>query len=281
MDEWWASAGSHVGEWLAALGRLEAASAVATLAADHPDWAFPEWQPATEAPLMEATGLGHPLLGDHERVSNDLALGPPGRVLLVTGSNMSGKSTLLRSVGLASVLAGAGGPACASALRLPAMRLFTSMRIQDSIEAGVSFFMAELNRLAALLQAAPQRGGGSAPLLYLVDEILQGTNSDERRIAGRRLIRHLLRRHAIGAVTTHDLDFHRHPEIEAASLKVHFREEVGDADGGGSLTFDYRLREGLATTRNALALAERVGLTDPDSANDPVATQDLEGRLEG
>ena len=128
--------------------------------------------------------------------------------------------------------------------------------------------MAELLRLKALLDAAtgPAGKGGAVqarPLLYLVDEILQGTNSEERRVAGRRLIRQLLRRSALGAVTTHDLELHRHPEVESGSVLVHFRESLDEA--GEGLRFDYLLRPGLATTRNALRLAERVGLTDPDA----------------
>jgi hypothetical protein len=266
LDHWRASAGRRAASWMESLGTLEALSSLGTLAADHPDWAFPELAPAGAPPLLEAEGLGHPLLVDGIGVRNDVTLGPPGRVLLITGSNMAGKSTLLRSLGLAVVLAGTGAPVCARRLRLVEGRLFTSMRVQDSIEAGVSFFMAELERLAALLRAAPVIGSDDPPLIFLVDEILQGTNSDERRIAGRRLVRHLLRRRAIGAVTTHDLEFHRHPEIEAAAELAHFRESVDTLEGEEALTFDYHLRPGLATTRNALRLAERVGLTDPDAS---------------
>jgi DNA mismatch repair ATPase MutS len=258
-----------------AMGRLEALSSLATLAADHPGWAYADVTPADSEPRFHARDLGHPLLRPDECVCNDVELGPPGTVLLVTGSNMSGKSTLLRSIGLAAVLSGAGAPVCARQLRLPAVTLFTSMRVQDSLEAGVSFFMAELLRLKALLDAAPLPLGdprrleahasdGERPLLYLVDEILQGTNSEERQQAGRRLIRHLLRRWALGAVTTHDLELHREPEVEAAAVLVHFRETLDEA--GDGLHFDYRLREGLATTRNALRLAENVGLTDPDQS---------------
>lgn len=265
LDQWRASAGQRAAGWMEALGTLEALSSLGALAADHPDWVFPELAPAGEPVLFESEGLGHPLLADGVAVRNDVTLGPPGHVLLITGSNMAGKSTLLRSLGLAVVLAGTGAPVCARRLRLVEGRLFTSMRVQDSIEAGVSFFMAELERLAALLRSAPLAASDEPPLIYLVDEILQGTNSDERRIAGRRLVRHLLRRRAIGAVTTHDLEFHRHPEIEAAAELAHFRESVGAVEGGEGLTFDYRLRPGLATTRNALRLAERVGLTDPDA----------------
>jgi hypothetical protein len=267
LDDWRASAGRRAAGWMESLGTLEALSSLGTLAADHPEWAFPELLPKGAPPLLEAEGLGHPLLGDTVGVRNDVTLGPPGRVLLITGSNMAGKSTLLRSLGLSVVLAGTGAPVCARGLRLVEGRLFTSMRVQDSIEAGVSFFMAELERLAALLRAAPPVGSDDPPLIFLVDEILQGTNSDERRIAGRRLVRHLLRRRAIGAVTTHDLEFHDHPEIEAAAELAHFRESVDTLAGERGLTFDYLLRPGLATTRNALRLAERVGLTDPDAAD--------------
>jgi DNA mismatch repair ATPase MutS len=257
--------GTDAEGWMDAMGRLEALSAMAAVAGDHPDWCWPRFDEGREHPRLSAEGLGHPLLHTSGCVGNDVELGPPGTVLLVTGSNMSGKSTLLRSVGLAVVMAEAGMPVCASRLTLPPVRLFTSMRVQDSLEAGVSYFMAELLRLKALLNAAEEGGGETRgrPLLYLVDEILQGTNSEERRVAGRRLIRHLLRRRALGAVTTHDLELHRDPEVEAAAVLVHFRESLDEA--GAGLSFDYRLRQGLATTRNALRLAERVGITDPDA----------------
>ena len=266
LDRWRRRWGSDVSGWMEALGHVEALSALATLAADHPDWAFPDAMPAVEGAgelRFVARDLGHPLIPPGRCVRNDVELGPPGTVLLITGSNMSGKSTLLRSIGLAVVLARAGGPVCARELHLPPVRLFTSMRVQDSVETGVSFFMAELLRLKALLDAAPMVDAPASdpPLLYLVDEVLQGTNSEERQVAGRRLIRHLLRRRAIGAVTTHDLDLHRDPRVESNAVLVHFRESVDDE--GHGLTFDYRLRPGLATTRNALLLAERIGLTEP------------------
>ncbi len=266
LDDWRRRRGRDAPGWMESLGHLEALSALATLAADHPDWAFPDataTSPGLDAVRFVARDLGHPLIPPGRCVRNDVELGPPGTVLLITGSNMSGKSTLLRSIGLAVVLARAGGPVCATELHLPPVRLFTSMRVQDSVEAGVSFFMAELLRLKALLDAAPAPDAPASdpPLLYLVDEVLQGTNSEERQVAGRRLIRHLLRRRAIGAVTTHDLDLHRDPRVESNAVLVHFRESV-DEEGHG-LTFDYRLRSGLATTRNALLLAERIGLTEP------------------
>jgi hypothetical protein len=272
LDRWRDRWGRDVPGWMEALGHIEALSALATLSADHLDWAFPE--PGGGGPdgtgsgeptvRFSARGIGHPLIPPGRCVRNDVDLGPPGSVLLITGSNMSGKSTLLRSIGLAVVLARAGGPVCARELHLPEVRLFTSMRVRDSVEEGVSFFMAELLRLKALLDAAPSPDAPTAevPLLYLVDEILQGTNSEERQVAGRRLIRHLLGRRAIGAVTTHDLDLHRDSRLEPHAKLVHLRESV-DSDGKG-LSFDYLLRPGLATTRNALLLAETIGLTEPE-----------------
>ena len=209
---------------------------------------------------MEAEGLGHPLLSDAVRRTSDVQLDPPGRFLLVTGSNMSGKSTLLRSIGLAAVLGQAGSVVCARRLEMSPLQTFTSMRIRDSLTDGVSHFMAELLRLKALVDAVPV-GTDQPALLYLIDEVLQGTNSEERRVAARRIVRHLLASHAIGAVTTHDLSLHDDSTLDPASRKVHFRETVG-GEGGPLLTFDYVLRPGLATSRNALKLLHLVGL-DP------------------
>jgi len=258
LERWRAEAGAHVPDWLDALGELEALSALAALAHDHPDWCWPEL--VDGEPCLIAEQLGHPLLGDAVRRPSDAALDPPGRFLLVTGSNMSGKSTLLRSLGLAAVMAQAGSVVCARRLRVTPLRTFTSMRIHDSVTEGVSLFMAELNRLKELVDAADRPAPDGSALLYLIDEVLQGTNSDERRIAARRIVRHLLGARAIGAVTTHDLSLHEDPALERAATKVHFRERVGGGEGGAMLTFDYKLREGLATSRNALKLLEIVGL---------------------
>ena len=268
LDAWRARHGASVEAWFERLGELEAAAALGALAHDHPGWAFPEIDPVGGTPEFDAAGLGHPLLAPDVRRTNDLVLDPPGRFLLVTGSNMSGKSTLLRSIGLAVVLGNAGGPVCASRCRMTVLRPFTSMRLADSIESGVSLFMAELRRLKALVDAAPAPGDPGPALLYLVDEVLQGTNSEERRIAARRIITHLLGRRAIGAVTTHDLALHEEPGLAAAATLVHFRETVG-GEGEPMLTFDYRLREGLATSRNALRLLRMVGLDGDDREPGP------------
>lgn len=267
LERWRARAGAAVPRWFEALGELEALSALATLAHDQPEWGFPELRDGE--PGFVAEGLGHPLIADPKRRTSDVTLDPPGGFLLVTGSNMSGKSTLLRSIGLAAVLGQAGSVVCARGLSMTPLRTFTSMRIHDSLTEGVSHFMAELLRLKALVDAADEGGAGGTDsdddarpaLLYLIDEVLQGTNSEERRVAARRIISHLLDSHAIGAVTTHDLALHEEPRLDDASRKVHFRETV-DEEGDRVLTFDYVLRPGLATSRNALKLLRIVGLDD-------------------
>lgn len=268
LERWRARAGAHVETWFDVLGELEALGALATLAHDHPDWCWPE---VTEgAPRFEADQLGHPLLPESVLKTSDVRLDPPGRFLLVTGSNMSGKSTLLRSIGLASVLAQAGSVVCAQRATLTPLRTFTSMRIHDSLTGGVSLFMAELLRLKALVDAA-DRADGRPALLYLIDEVLQGTNSEERRVAARRIVSHLLDTNSIGALTTHDLALHEDSRLDPASTKVHFREQVGEA-GDRVLTFDYLLRPGLATSRNALKLLRIVGLdTDGEAEERPLS----------
>jgi DNA mismatch repair ATPase MutS len=218
------------------------------------------------------------------RVVNDVVVGPPGTFLLVTGSNMSGKSTLLRAIGVNVVLAGAGGPVCAGGLRLPPVALWTSVRVQDSLERGVSYFMAELQRLKLVVDAARlqhERGGTQRvpSLLYLLDEILQGTNTVERQIAARRIIAFLVASGAIGAVSTHDLALADAPELSAGTRPVHFTDTVGDGAGRPVMSFDYRLRPGVATTTNALRLMELVGLDlDGMETIPPVVDVDLARR---
>jgi DNA mismatch repair ATPase MutS len=258
LDRWRAASGSSVRGWLDALGSWEALSALAALAYDNPGWCDPVFTDGAEV-RVSATAAGHPLLSAHQCVCNDVELGPPGTFLLVTGSNMSGKTTLLRAIGANAVLAGAGAPVCARAFSLPPVRVHTSMRIDDSLAQGVSLFMAELLRIRGIVEAADAQG---PPVLYLLDEILHGTNTAERRVAARAVIRHLLAKGAVGAVSSHDLTLAEAADLDAAASKVHFREQVGRAEGRTHLTFDYLLRPGLATTRNALKLLDAVGLGD-------------------
>ncbi|HSK09205.1 MAG TPA: hypothetical protein VK911_06490 [Vicinamibacterales bacterium] len=261
LERWQARAGSHLRQWFDALGEAEALAALAWLAHDNPSWAFPVVEEA--AGRLTAEALGHPLLPDHQRVANDVEVGPRGTCLLVTGSNMSGKSTLLRAIGVNVVLAQAGGVVCARRLVMPPVAPFTSMRVQDSLAEGVSYFMAALRRLRLLVTEAERAREQAAPLLYLLDEILQGTNTAERQVAVRRIMAHLLGLPAIGAVTTHDLELANAPELADRCRPVHFTEGVATEGEGVKLSFDYRLRPGVATSRNALKLLQLMGLDAP------------------
>lgn len=257
LERWQRNSGAHARDWLAALGEAEAMSAFGTLAYENPEWVMPE---LVDGPArLEATSLGHPLIAARSRVSNDITVGPPGTFVLVTGSNMSGKSTLLRAIGTNVVLAQAGGPVCAASMRLTLVDVWTSIRIDDSLEAGVSLFMAELQRLKRIVDAArdPAR---VRPLLYLLDEMLHGTNTAERRIAARRVLTYLVEAGAIGAVTTHDLTLAEDSSLDSAAQRVHFTEQFENRDGAMAMTFDYQLRPGLATSANALKLLAMIGL---------------------
>jgi DNA mismatch repair ATPase MutS len=253
IESWQRGAGRHARDWLAALAEIEALASLAALAHAEPTWIDPTLH---AEPVLTAKGLGHPLLSA-SRVANDVELGPPGSFLLVTGSNMSGKSTLLRSLGVNVILAQAGGPVCATSLQMPPLRVGASIRVQDSMEEATSLFMAELKRLKQVIDEA---SAGGATYLYLLDEILHGTNSHERRFAVRAVLERLLELRAIGAVSTHDLDLAVAPELAAAAQAVHFRETIIETPTGRKMTFDYHMRPGLATTTNALVLLEMVGL---------------------
>jgi hypothetical protein len=261
LERWQRQAGPHVRGWLEALGEVEALCALAGLAHANPDWAFPEFEEAE--PRLVAGSLGHPLIDPSRRVDNDVSLGPPGRCLLVTGSNMSGKSTLLRAIGTNAVLALAGAPVCARRLRLPHLRIWTSMRVEDSLERGVSFFLAEVQRLKQVFDAARQATPEGPLVCYLLDEILQGTNTAERQVAARRVLLHLADCHAIGAVSTHDLTLADAPELRPLIDPVHFTEQVNEEAGRAAMSFDHVLRPGIATSTNALRLMDLMGLALP------------------
>lgn len=261
IEKWQGRAGSHIRHWLRVLGDFEAIGALSGLAFDNPDWAFPDVVPQGTTAVV-AKDLGHPLLSASQRVTNDVEVGPSGTFLLVTGSNMSGKSTLLRSLGVNVVLAQAGGPVCASSFQLPPLRLATSIQVEDSLEEGTSFFMAELKRLKMVVDSADLlEGSRERRLLYLLDEVLRGTNSRERQIAVQKVLSHLLAKGAIGAISTHDLELANLSGLDSAARPIHFRETVHAPDAEGAvMTFDFKARPGVATTTNALRLLALVGL---------------------
>ncbi|MDQ3043601.1 MAG: DNA mismatch repair protein MutS [Chloroflexota bacterium] len=272
LEGWQDRSGAHCRGWLTILGAVEALSALAVLAHDEPEWGFPDLDPT--ALSLTARGLGHPLIAPERRVVNDVTVGPAGTFLLVTGSNMSGKSTLLRALGVNIVLAGAGAPVCATECRLPPVELWTSVHIEDSLARGVSLFLAELQRLKRIVDAARSaeaKGVLGPPVFYLLDELLQGTNSVERQIAARRVINSLASMGALGAVSTHDLTLADAPDLHESAQLVHFIDSLISGDDGPEMVFSYRLHPGIATSTNALRLMELIGL---DLSSETLAQRD-------
>jgi hypothetical protein len=260
IERWQQRSGQAVRHWLRQLGELEAISALAGLAHDNPRWALPEISSSSEKRLV-AEDLGHPLLDPASCVRNGVELGPQGTFLLVTGSNMSGKSTLLRAIGINVILAQAGGPVCARAMTLTPLSLGTSFRIEDSLAQGVSYFMAELLRLKQIVDQA-RSTGQDRTLLFLLDEILLGTNIVERQLAVRRVLLHLIECGAIGAISTHDLTLATVDDLAQRCRPVHFIESFQEQAVGPQMSFDYKLRQGISPTTNALKLLKLVGLED-------------------
>lgn len=266
LERWNQRVGRRTGDWFAALGELEALSSLATLAFGDPDAHMPEVGPAG-GPLT-AQALGHPLLASESRVSNDLELAGPGCALIVTGSNMAGKSTLLRALGVNVALALAGGPVCAKALRVPLVRLRASMRADDSLESHASYFQAELLKLRTVVEQAELE----PPVLFLLDELLRGTNARARHVGARAVLLHLLKRSALGLVATHDVALSElEREYPGQIRNVHFTDVIED----GEMRFDYRLREGVVRTSNALRLLALAGI---DVAADDTAVFDAEDK---
>lgn len=254
IEHWQATYSSKVKQWFTSLGEFEALASLASLRYDEPDWVFPK---LNKSGAIEADTLGHPLISSDVRVSNSVNVGPEGRFVLVTGSNMSGKSTLLRSIGLNVTLAQAGGVVCAKALAVPKVSIASSMRVQDSLSDGLSFFMAELKRIKEVVLQAKASVKEDRAVLFLLDEILQGTNTVERREIVQRVMAHLVKCNAIGLITTHDLALAEMDNLTDHADLIHFRETfTRDDDGKPSMTFDYQIREGVATTTNALKILE-------------------------
>ncbi len=243
--------GRDLARRLAAVGEFETLAALAGYAFDNPGDPFPEVVP--DGPCFDAEGLGHPLLPPDRCVRNDLRLADGLRLLVVSGSNMAGKSTLLRSVGINAVLAQTGAPVRAARLRLSPCVVGATLRVQDSLQAGRSRFYAEILRVRQLLELAR----GSPPLLFLLDELFQGTNSHDRRVGAEAVVRSLLDAGAMGLMTTHDLALTEITELLAPrAANVHFEDQFAD----GVMTFDYRLRPGVVPKSNALALMRAVGI---------------------
>jgi hypothetical protein len=251
-ERWRQAHGHAVRSWLRVIGEIEALICLATYSYEHPDDPFPQFVQGCAA-LFEGIDIGHPLVAAGKCVRNDVRLSDGKRVFLVSGSNMSGKSTLLRTVGINAVLAMAGAPVRARSLRLTPLHVGACIRINDSLQEGSSRFYAEITRLRALFDVA----GGGPSLLFLLDELLQGTNSNDRRIGAEGIVRALLNRGAIGLVSTHDLALaDMGGSLNGQLSNVHFQEEFEN----GRMCFDYKLRAGLVTKSNGLALMRSIGL---------------------
>ena len=252
IERWRVQWGPHIGDWVAAVGEFEALSSLASFAYERPDAVFPELVEAAE-PRYDAEGIVHPLIPAREAIANDVALNRQTPLWIVSGSNMSGKSTLLRAVGISVVLAWAGAPVTAKGLRLSRLRLGASLRANDSLTDHRSRFYAEITRLKDIVDAA----GAGIQVLFLLDELLSGTNSHDRRIGAEALIKGLLDRGAIGLATTHDLALSEIADSLGTRAKnVHFEDQFES----GKIAWDYRLRPGVVKRGNALELMRAVGL---------------------
>ncbi|WP_461052333.1 MutS-related protein [Spirosoma arcticum] len=272
LERWKKQYGSDIAHWLKALGELEALNSLAGFAYAHPTYATPDI--TDDELILDITAAAHPLLPPDRSVANSLALDGSGQTVLITGSNMSGKSTFLRTVGANIVLALAGAVVSAERFQCSPVRVFTSMRTQDSLEESTSSFYAELKRLQTLIglskqintipQDRPGRSAGAGeplpqdrlPVLYFLDEILKGTNSADRHRGAEALIRQLHRTLASGFVSTHDLELGQLTDATDFVRNFHFQSDLDN----GQLVFDYKLRNGICASFNASQLMRAIGI---------------------
>lgn len=255
IERWMRTVGRRCGMWFVILGEIEALCSLAVLKHQELGATMPEIVDPEDG--LHAEQIAHPLLPPDTRVANDVAIERPGQCLIVTGSNMAGKSTLLRAVGVNVALALAGGPVIAKKMKVPRVRIRASMRIADSLQSGASYFQAELGRLRLVVHRAEE----TPPILFLLDELLRGTNARARHIGARAVVQHLLERDAMGLVATHDIALSKLEQERPGQVRnVHFTDVIED----GVMTFDYHLREGVVKTSNALRLLAEVGIAVED-----------------
>jgi DNA mismatch repair ATPase MutS len=252
IEAWRQRYGQSVRQWLSAVGEIEALISLAGYTYEHSADVFPEFVESGSA-LLEAEGLAHPLLPAQQAVSNDLRLGSELRLMIVSGPNMSGKSTLIRAVGINAVLAQCGAPVRARGLRMSRLQLGASICVLDSLQGGVSRFYAEITRVKAIAELT----AGPLPVLFLLDELLGGTNSNDRRVGAEAVVRSLVTKGAIGLVTTHDLALTLMAQnMNGQAGNFHFEDRIEN----GHLRFYYQLVPGVATSSNALKLMRSIGL---------------------
>ena len=258
MEKWKQQSGQALGEWFDALGKIEALASLAVIRFDHPDWVMPTI--IDSQPIFEAVALGHPLLSVEKRKHNDLIFNGKVKALLITGSNMSGKSTILRTAGINLVLAYAGAPVCARSFQASFMSIYSCMRVSDNLEENISSFYAELLRIKRIVQKAES----GERVFFLLDEVFKGTNSLDRHTGARVLIKKLSQTNALGLVSTHDLELCDLAEENERIVNYHFQEYYQE----GKIYFDYQLRPGPSTTRNALYLMQLAGIKVDEKESD-------------
>lgn len=251
LEKWKSQYGKNALSWFQVYGEMEALSSLGTLRFNHPDWTFPVM--VSEEGVFQSMELGHPLIPVGKRVTSSIVVEGKGQLALITGSNMAGKSTFLRSVGINTILAMAGAPVCARSLTVSHLRVMSSMRVSDNLEESTSTFYAELKKLKTIIDAVNKK----EPILILLDEILRGTNSGDRHQGSAALIRQLIRQQATGLLATHDLELASLTnEFPGHIRNYHFDVQVE----GEELYFDYKLKEGVCTSMNASLLMRKIGI---------------------
>ena len=251
LEKWKRQNKENVMQWFEALGNFEATGSLATVAFNHPEWCFPVFK--KQHFFMEGKDVGHPLIHPDKRVNNPVNINKAGELMLVTGSNMAGKSTYLRSIGINTILAMAGAPVCAEYFCLSPVQIISSMRIADNLEESTSTFYAELKKLKAIIDKV----NNNENIFILLDEILRGTNSLDRHTGSVALIKQLIKHNASGIIATHDVELAKMKEEYPANiLNHHFDVQVNNDE----LYFDYRLKEGICSSMNASILMKKIGI---------------------
>jgi len=252
LEKWKEAYKTEFPEWIEAVGNIECLSSLATLAFSHPSFTYPV--PLEGEQLrVSATGMAHPLIPARESVTNDCTIGKDQRLILVTGSNMSGKTTFLRTTGVNLLLAQCGAPVCAASFSFTPMQLLTSLRVSDSLQEHTSYFMAELKKLQRIIHRIQE----NIPSLVLIDEILRGTNSDDKTYGSEQFIRKLLQYPCLSFFATHDLSLGSLEQELPGLVSNYCFESTID---GNELHFDYRLRQGIARNRNASFLMKKMDI---------------------
>jgi len=253
ISRWHTKVGSHIPQWILAIGEYEALSSLAGYAFENPDDPFPRLSLSKK--YFAAKKIGHPLIAKTDCVLNDFDMVEPMSLVMISGSNMSGKSTLLRIIGINTVLAMSGSVVRAASLELSPFSPATCMRINDSLQSNTSYFYAVISRIKQVLEIVDN----SPQVFFLLDEILSGTNSHDRRVGAERVISHLIKKGAIGLVTTHDLALTDIVEkLPGRARNIHFEDQLVD----GLMNFDYKIRNGIVEKSNALALMKMIGIDE-------------------